>query len=317
VVSRAAIQPLLSVVIPTRDRPDTLAAVVRALGPFVASGKIEGIVVDDGSDGEAARRLDQMAAPSGIRILRQEHRGPAAARNLGIRAARASWVALIGDDTVPEPGWGGEILRCAADDPAGLDTNGWVGHVRWHPRLRVSPFMSWIHGNGLQFGFGLIDDPDDLPFNFLYTSNVLLPRHLLEQEPFDEGFLFAAYEDTELGYRLQDRGLRLRYLPGAVVAHDHPTTFTSFAARQRLAGASAVHFRRLHPELHWFVRLPAEGPPPSSPPTRVAALTVVARALEPLPVKLPRLWTATLDGHFARGAADAYRLADHFGFEED
>ena len=241
-----------------------------------------------------------------LTILRQRHRGPAAARNLGVRAARAPWVALIGDDTVPEPGWGAAISRRAATDPGGAGNDGWVGRVRWHPRLRVTRFMAWINDNGLQFGFGLIEDPDDLPFNLLYTSNVLLPKRLLEREPFDERFPFAAYEDTELGYRLSARGLRLRFLPDAVVAHDHPTTVTSFAARQRRAGASAVTFRSLHPELHWFVRLPAEGPPPCPPRAKVAALTTAARLIEPFPIELPRLWTAALDGHYARGAAAAW-----------
>ena len=306
-MSRSHHEPLVSIIIPTRDRMDTLPRVTAALEPLVTDRAFEVVVVDDGSAGPTKDWLDRWSERVESTVIHPEHRGPAAARNCGVRVARAPWVAFLGDDTVPESGWAEQIRRCAAGDPrAGCD-NAWVGHVRWHPRLRVTRFMDWIHQDGLQFGFGLIDDPDDLPFNLLYTSNLLIPRRLLELEPFDEGFPYAAYEDTELGYRLQNRGLRLRYLPTAVVAHDHPTTIARFTGRQWRAGFAAVHFRRLHPQMHWFVRLPAVGPPPPRSRAELALGTAVARVLEPFPIQLPQLWSKVLDGYFDCGARAALR----------
>src|SRR6202023_4279595 len=132
------------------------------------------------------------------------------------------------------------------------------------PRMRVTPFLRYITEHGLQFGYALIRDPEDLPFNFFYTSNLSLSRELLLAEPFDLRFPYAAWEDIELAYRLKRRGLHLIYEPAATVAHDHPTDLARFAARQERAGYCAVGFYRLHPELGGFLASGPAGPPPRS-----------------------------------------------------
>src|SRR3712207_9116347 len=58
----------------------------------------------------------------------------------------------------------------------------------------------------------------------LYTTNVSLKRSLLEEAGgFDEELPFL-YEDLDLGRRLHDLGLDLRYAPDAVAEHRHPAT---------------------------------------------------------------------------------------------
>ena len=170
VVSRAHPEPLVSVVIPTRDRMASLQSVLATLRPLADSRNFEVIVVDDGSTEPTKSWLDSGNGLGGATVLHLEQCGPAAARNRGVAASRAPWVALLGDDTVPEPAWAAEITRCAESDPGADLDQSWVGHVRWHPRLRVTRFMEWIHQHGLQFGFGLIDDPDD-PFLYHKTTN--------------------------------------------------------------------------------------------------------------------------------------------------
>ena len=76
-----------------------------------------------------------------------------------------------------------------------------------------TPFLRHINENGAQFGFALIEDPDDVPFNFFYTSNLCLARRLLVEEPFDETFPYPAWEDIETAYRLRAKGMRLTYEP--------------------------------------------------------------------------------------------------------
>ncbi len=83
-----------------------------------------------------------------------------------------------------------------------------------------------------------------------YTSNVSLKKKFLETERpvFDEGYAHAAYEDTDLGYRLKQRGMRLRYRPRIIAGHDHPTDATRFSQRQFRAGQMAVRFAAKFPE---------------------------------------------------------------------
>ena len=91
---------LLSVVIPTKDRPEMLRRAVRSvLGQTYAP--IELLVVDDGSIDPASEVLEGLGTDDLQRfeVLRHaENQGGAAARNTGLRAARGKYVAFLDDD---------------------------------------------------------------------------------------------------------------------------------------------------------------------------------------------------------------------------
>jgi GT2 family glycosyltransferase len=148
-----------------------------------------------------------------------------------------------------------------------------LGYTTWPRDARVSPFLHHINEYGLQFGYRLIDDPDDVPFNFFYTSNVSLPRDLmLAAGLFDTGFPHAAWEDIELAYRLMRRGMKMLYRPDAVARHHHAITFASFRRRQEKAGEAAAIFYAKHPELGGFLAVPQALALPDKPPGRLARL---------------------------------------------
>ena len=94
----------VSVVVPTRDRPESLR---RCLGALRAQdlAELEVIVVDDGSRDRGAVEAALAGAAPGVRLLRTPGRGPAAARNRGVRAATGEVVCFTDDDCEPEPGW--------------------------------------------------------------------------------------------------------------------------------------------------------------------------------------------------------------------
>jgi glycosyltransferase involved in cell wall biosynthesis len=303
-----------SVVVPTHDRLDVLPEVLAALEAQAGAPDYEVVVVDDGSSDGTSDWLDERRrrARVPLRVLHQPNRGPAAARNLGVAVAGGRWVAFLGDDTVPSSGWlaAHREAHRRRGDAAELAV---IGYTGWHPRMRLTPFLRHINEHGLQFGYALIDDPDDVPFNFFYTSNLSLSRALLVAEPFDLSFPYPAWEDIEAGYRLSRRhGLRLAYEPAATTAHDHPTDFARFAARQERAGYSAVVFERLHPELGSFVGIGPGGPPPLPPADRQRRREAVVHTLQKYPLiqelaarlfrhGLPRLWEDVLRFHYIRG----------------
>lgn len=86
-------QPLLSIIIPTYNRPHLLPkAVNSALAQTTED--IEVIVVDDAS----TKELELSPHPN-LRIIRQpENRGGAAARNLGAKLAKGRWITYLDDD---------------------------------------------------------------------------------------------------------------------------------------------------------------------------------------------------------------------------
>lgn len=95
--------PLLSVVIPTRNRAHLVCeAIESALSQ--REGRVEVIVVDDGSTDNTP---DVIAARFGsrVRVLRhEERRGAGASRNIGIRVARGHLVSFLDDDDLWLPG---------------------------------------------------------------------------------------------------------------------------------------------------------------------------------------------------------------------
>ncbi len=297
--------PEISVVIPTHNRLEVLPEVLAALEAQEGAPSFEVVVVDDGSHDGTTEWLRARRGPLPLRVLTQENAGPAAARNTGVAVAAGRWVAFLGDDTVPERGWLAahrEAHRKRGDD---LHT-AVLGYTGWHPRMRLTPFLRYINEHGLQFGYALIRDREDVPFNFFYTSNVSLARDLLLAEPFDLSFPYAAWEDVEVAYRMKRRGLRMVYAPAAIVAHDHPTDFRRFAARQERAGYCAVVFYRLHPELGAFLGVAAEGPPPLPSRRRQALLEALVCGLQNLPLQMPRAWHEALRYHYIRGLHRAW-----------
>ncbi len=297
-------QPLFSVVVPTFDRLEVLAEVLLAIEQQQKAPPFEIVVVDDGSRDGTGEWLAERSWQMPARILSQPNGGPAAARNRGVEAAQGRWVAFLGDDTVPSAGW------LAAHHQAHLQRPGEdlavIGYTAWHSRMHLNPFLRYINEYGLQFGYALIDDRENVPFNFFYTSNLSLERQLLLQEPFDLRFPYAAWEDIELSYRLQKRGLRLIYEPAAEVFHDHPTDLERFTGRQEKAGYSAVVFHRLHPELGPFLGLGPEGPPPFPSAHRQGLLEGLARALQRMPLHTPSLWQEVLRYHYLSGLHRAW-----------
>ena len=109
--------PSVSVIIPTHSRPRLLPRAVESAR--AAGTDVEVIVVDDASRDETAEVCRKLA---GARVVRLErNQGVAGARNVGILASRADYVAFLDDDDLRLPG-SLDLQReeLAADPRAGL-----------------------------------------------------------------------------------------------------------------------------------------------------------------------------------------------------
>jgi len=257
-VSSAGPPASASVVIPTFNRLDQLRRVVAAVSAQERPWELEleVVVVDDGSTDATWEWLRRR--PHGVRPFRQDNAGPARARNRGVNLASGEIVLFLGDDTVPEPGWLAVHLETHRTLGAG-DSLGVLGYTGF-PREQDGPFSRWINEYGAQFGYLLIDDAFQVPFNFFYTSNVSIRRSFfLELGGFREDFPAAAWEDIELAYRAAARGMRLVYRPLARTVHHHEIDPAGFRKRQMVSGRSAAIFADLHPELAGFLGIPDAG----------------------------------------------------------
>jgi glycosyltransferase involved in cell wall biosynthesis len=207
----------LSVVIPTYNRLPILRQCLQALEGQRLEAPLEGyevVVVDDGSTDATVAWVEQASAAGQLphlRLIRQEHGGPAQGRNRGVAAARGDVIVFIDSDLVVCP----DFL---------------LNHVR-------SLDQDWRReGDRLSFTYGAVintadfDNPmgerhklRDLSWAYFATGNVAIDRQVLERSGlFDTRFRLYGWEDLELGERLRRMGVVLVRCPEAVGYHWHP-----------------------------------------------------------------------------------------------
>lgn len=226
--SRPADAPELSVVVPTRDRPHALGRCLASLDQQ-EDVAIEILVVDDGSVDQAALRRTTARHPH-ARLIAGAGRGPAAARNLGARAAAASAVAFTDDDCEPDPRWAGALSRRLAsgatvlagatvnarpDDPFSAASQAITNHLTDKGRQAFAP-----------------------------SNNVACRTDVVEAFPFEETYPDAAGEDRDWCLRLAEGGHRLEIERAAVVVHRQELGWTGFVRQQLRYGRGARAFRR-------------------------------------------------------------------------
>jgi hypothetical protein len=101
--ARLRTRPLVSVVLPTYDRPDRLR---HAIDSVVAQryARWELLVVDDGGRLDSEAVVAEIGDPR-VRWLRIDHQGPCAARNAALSCARGELIAYLDDDNVMDANW--------------------------------------------------------------------------------------------------------------------------------------------------------------------------------------------------------------------
>ncbi|MFH0834176.1 MAG: glycosyltransferase [Patescibacteria group bacterium] len=237
----------ISVVIPTFNRVEVLRRTLNLLG-LQTFHDFEVVVVDDGSSDETPRFLAEFAkkAEFPFQFFSQKNSGAAAARNRALEKISGEIILFLGDDMLPR----NNLLEIHHNFHQKFRDKNFacLGVVRWHSELRVTRFMRWLEKSGVQFKFDDLHQNSATDFWRFYTANLSLKKAFLQNEKFSEQFSGWGFEDAELGYRLQKKGLKLLFDPDAVVEHLHPISADSLEKRQFAAGKNLVAFQKMHPE---------------------------------------------------------------------
>lgn len=240
--------PAISVVIPTRDRRDVLALTLEALDRQTGvNGGFEVVVADDGSSDGTSEWLAANGSRFGFPLtsVQLAGGGPAAARNRGIERCAGERVLLLGDDTPPAPDLIDAHRRIAAGRRVGVQ-----GRIDWDPGGPVTPVMQFLAPEGPQFYFRGLVHGKPIPYTVQYGSNLSAPARWFREDPFDETFPHAAFEDTELAFRWRRRGHSVIYSESAVCGHRHHyDSIEVFLEKQLSAGRAARYAVGLHPAM--------------------------------------------------------------------
>jgi len=233
----------LTIIIPTYNRADILIRTLKAIDEQDYNlNEVEVLVVDDHSDNNPEYLISNLKTKYCLRFFRMEKNvGAGMVRNRAIDLAQGKYLLFIGDDTIPDKSLIKEHIKLH-DRNQNIAV---LGYVRWAEEIR-DEFMDYIAK--IQFHYQNIKDKNDVKFHF-YTSNISLEKKWFQTEKFNSKFKGYGLEDIEIGYRLENKGLRVIYNPNAMVSHIHHYNFNQFCERMEKVGESAVIFVNLHPEL--------------------------------------------------------------------
>jgi glycosyltransferase involved in cell wall biosynthesis len=194
----------LSVVIATKDRAAYLERALESFGKQIGAPSFEVIVVDNGSTDATRdvveRARTQQQYPVSYVYEAQPNRG--AARNRGIAAAQGHLVLFCDDDVYAPPGF------LAAHDAAHTLSNFVVsGPIVNVPDYATRPKPTFANYSRA----------------FFCTCNVSVPKVAVDAVGgFDEAFHLYGWEDTELGVRLREHGMRAKFAWDAYIWHIKP-----------------------------------------------------------------------------------------------
>lgn len=195
--------PDVSVVIPVRDGEASLPALLSSLAQqTMAAGRFEVIVVDNASRDATA----QIARAAGATVVSEPIANRSRARNAGVAAARADFIAFTDADCVATPGWLDGLW--AARGSAALIA-GEVEVTTGQPPNAIERFESlWRFGQEHWVKEG-----------WAATANLGAEREALEAVGgFDPTYRHIG-EDVDLCLRSRDAGFDLGWAPTAIVSH--------------------------------------------------------------------------------------------------
>lgn len=279
-----AVQPLISVVVPTYQRPDALRRCLDALTTQeLPPEHYEVIVIDDGSDPAVTIDKDQICSLNPI-LARQANQGPAAARNHGAQLARGRWLAFTDDDCAPRPSWLCILLGTLEQTPAAL-----VGGQTLN--ALASNFYAQASQDLVDFLYDYF--PRAVSLRPFFTSNNMAVerKRFLELGGFDASFPFAAAEDRDYSERWTAASGSLVYEPEAKIEHFQDLTLKQFCTQHHTYGRGAARLSRVRalrgegrpgPEpIRFYWQMLSRPFRKHSPPraAQIAALTALSQAI--------------------------------------
>lgn len=244
-------KPAISVIIPTYNRCEILLKCLTTLDrQTILHSDFEVIVCDDGSTDDTADAVAQFPSKFPLRYFRQDNRGPASARNMGIEQAKADLLLFLNDDALLEP----DALRIHLEEHARqLDTSiAVLGRFSLHPDFNniSKPVAFAIEHSDLVFDYSRMVQGKAYGYRHFYTCNISLYKAFLRQVGcFDESFTTAGAEDIELGYRLERTGLSIVYRNDCVAWHAHRLEATDLAKMFTVRGKGGVSLYIKHPRI--------------------------------------------------------------------
>lgn len=210
----------VSIVIPTFNGAKRISSCLESLRKQTEGRNAEILVVNDGSADETAEVVRRL---SGVRLISQPNSGPAAARNHGAREASGDIILFTDDDCEPAPGWLDAMLAPFYDAEV-------VG-VKGAYKTRQKPLIARFVQAEYEDRYRLMARSAGIDFIDTYSAAFRRDR-FLEMGGYDTDFPVACAEDIELSYRMSAKGWKMKFVPDAIVFHQHPDSLVQYLKKK-------------------------------------------------------------------------------------
>jgi mycofactocin system glycosyltransferase len=240
VIENHGYYPFISIVIPTRDRAESVAECLESVySQEYPSSRIEVIVVDDGSRDETQKLVSGFSCTL---HRNPESRGQSYCRNLGARQAKSEILAFLDDDCVPGRTWLRDLTPYFQWEDVGA-VGGYVDG--YFHRSRLDLYEKEF--SRLNLGKYILRGVKDRSTFFIPTCNMLVRKKAFVETGGIREALHIG-EDVDFCWRMRDIGWSALYIPAGSVMHKHRNTLMTMLRRRADYGASEAVLCALHPQ---------------------------------------------------------------------
>ena len=241
------VMPAVSVIIPTHDRRRKLLRLLRTLdAQDVPPQSYEVVVIDDGSTDGTSDDVARFRPSYALFYQHQKGRGPAAARNAGIRLARGDLIVLLDDDMFVES----DFIRQHLDTQARIPGAVILGQACLSRDLALTPFVRFRRR--LDRTFVPVEGDDGIARVVgVASANLSVAKTLFASlGSYCEDFRFPAGDDFELMWRLERHGVPIFY-NAAIHAYqdDSPVTLEAYCTKHERTGRAAAEVLTKRPDI--------------------------------------------------------------------
>jgi cellulose synthase/poly-beta-1,6-N-acetylglucosamine synthase-like glycosyltransferase len=217
---------MISVIVPAYNAERTISSTINSLlNQNYPKNRYEIIVVDDGSSDKTREIVRKFKK---VRLIKQTHKGPAAARNLGAKKSKGNILLFTDSDCVPDKNWIKFVVEPFKNPEI-------VGVSGTYKTLNKESLLARFAGYEIEERHEEMEKQKNIDFIGTFSA-AYRKKIFLRFGGFDEAFPLASGEDIDLSFKISTAGYKMVFQPKAFVYHNHPDNLVKYLRQKFFRG---------------------------------------------------------------------------------